>query len=168
MSRLARGQLATMAATLGRLEDLAARLEACGQRQTWGRTAFHDALTAVARAVARLEATLHPMTTPPHAAGVALTEALWNLGHQTAALCEAIEQGLQARTAHRPWDRPATALGPLGRRGDAQRGRRPPRTSPGAVAARLGGARLARAVRGSACLGAGLGAAHDARGCRTC
>jgi len=69
---------------------------------------------------------------------------------------------------HRPWDRPATALGPLGRRGDAQRGRRPPRTSPGAVAARLGGARLARAVRGSACLGAGLGAAHDARGCRTC
>ena len=111
MSRLARGQLATMAATLGRLEDLAARLEACGQRQTWGRTAFHDALTAVARAVARLEATLHPMTTPPHAAGVALTEALWNLGHQTTALCEAIEQGLQARTATArgtgqplPWD----------------------------------------------------------------
>jgi len=54
---------------------------------------------------------VHPMAPPPHAAGGALTEALRDLGHETTALCQAIEQELQARTATvcgrdapRPWD----------------------------------------------------------------
>jgi hypothetical protein len=100
-----------LAATRGRMEDLAARLEACREREPPGRTAFQDAWTAVARAMARLEAILHPMTALRHAASGALTEALRDLGHETTTLCEAIEQGLQARTATArgtgpslPWD----------------------------------------------------------------
>jgi hypothetical protein len=111
MNGVARAHTATIAATLRRLEDLATQLEACRTLQPHGRTAFHDQVTAVARAVAQRKGALHPMAPPPPAAGVALTEALRDLGHETTPLCEAIEQGLQARTASargtgqsRPWD----------------------------------------------------------------